>query len=231
MLIYHALLLPQIYFLIKICGIIAYTELHVPKFVQLTSPGRFQSFILWEAFTYPQEKRSQWEHAYPRDSNPLRVQIYATQIPQWKTFSLSELQIKAWLQLMLSGTEETGNQGFLQEPQISIQHHLFRQDHMYHLRSKLPSKAPKGCFTAVIFYLPEELLSCLLFNLITEGFFSDFQKLNCLFVLRFATCTQHVLRRAMCYFEPNYLKYDHWDTMSPYLFSTELANYDEFCQI
>lgn len=33
MLIYHALLLPYIYSLIKICGIIAYTELHVPKFV------------------------------------------------------------------------------------------------------------------------------------------------------------------------------------------------------
>lgn len=33
MLIYHALLLQYIYSLIKICGIIAYTELHVPKFV------------------------------------------------------------------------------------------------------------------------------------------------------------------------------------------------------
>lgn len=30
--------------------------------------------------------------------------------------SLSKLSIKAWLQLMLAGTEDTGDQGFLYDP-------------------------------------------------------------------------------------------------------------------
>lgn len=54
-LIYHALLLPYIYFLIKICRIIAYTELHVPIFVLLTSPGRFQSFIYGRLLSTPRK--------------------------------------------------------------------------------------------------------------------------------------------------------------------------------
>lgn len=35
----------------------------------------------------------------------------------------------------------------------------------------------------------------------------------------------------MCNFEPNYLKYDLQDKMSPYVFSIVLANYNEFCQM
>lgn len=47
---------------------------------------------------------------------PISVQIYATQIPQGKTSSLSQLSIKACLPHMFAGTEDTGNQGFLYEP-------------------------------------------------------------------------------------------------------------------
>lgn len=57
----------------------------------------------------------------PPRLKPVRLQIYTTQIPQWRNMIVSELSIKARLpiKLMIAVTEDTGDLGLLYKSCVS----------------------------------------------------------------------------------------------------------------